>query len=94
MKNRNILNTLKMNSSKSTPRPHGNSNVAKNGEFNNDNDDRIKIERSSKYYKQCDKFENWFIHMELFFGFQKNHSQSQENHICNHLHTQQNFKIG
>ena len=60
-----------MNTSKSTPRPHGNSNVAKNRGINNDNDDRIKIERQNKYYKQRDKFENWFIQMELFFGFQK-----------------------
>ena len=60
-----------MNISKSTPRPHGNSNFAKNGGFNNDNDNRIEIEGSNKYYGQRDKFENWFIQMELFFGFQK-----------------------
>ena len=67
MKNRNILNTLRMNTSGSTPRPHGNSNVANI----HDNDDHIKIERPNKYYGQRDKFENWFMQMELFFGFQK-----------------------
>ena len=71
MKNRNILNTFRMYISKSTPRPYGNSNVAKIRGINNDNDDRIKIERLNKYYGQRDKFENWFIQMELFFGFQK-----------------------
>ena len=67
MKTRNILNTFRMNISKSTPRPHGNSNVANI----HDNDDRIKVERPNKYYGQRDKFENWFMQMELFFGFQK-----------------------
>ena len=56
-----------MNISESTPRPHGNSNVANN----HDNDDHIKIERLNKYYGQRDKFENWLMQMELFFGFQK-----------------------
>ena len=60
-----------MNISKSIPRPHGNSNVAKNRGTNNDNDDRNKIERPNKYYGQRDKLENWFMQMELFFGFQK-----------------------
>ena len=67
MKDRNILNTLRMNISKSTPRPHGNSNVVNI----HDNDDHIKIERPNKYYGQRDKFENWLMQMELFFGFQK-----------------------
>ena len=60
-----------MNTSGSTPRPHDNSNVAKNRGINNDNDDRIKIERLNKYNGQRDKFENWFMQMELFFGFPK-----------------------
>ena len=67
MRVRNILNTLRMNTSGSTPRPHGNSNVANT----HDNDDHVKIERPNKYYGQRDKFENWLMQMELFFGFQR-----------------------
>ena len=96
MKNRNILNIFRMNISKSTPRPYDNSNVTKNRGINNDNNDRIKIERPNKYYGQRDKFENWFMQMELFFGFQKKnpHSQPQKSYIRNHLHTRQNFEMG
>ena len=59
-----------MSISKLIFRPHGNSNVVKNRGINNDNNDRIKIERPNKYYGQRDKFENWFIQIKLFIGFQ------------------------
>ena len=76
-----------MNISKSTPRPHENSNAAKNRGIKNDNNDRINIENPNKYYKQRDKTENWLIQMELFFGFQKKkHSQPQKNHVRNYLY--------
>ena len=71
--------------SKSTPRPQNNLKVANRG-INNDNDDHIKIERLNKYYGQRDKFENWFIEVELFFGFTKKKSQLQKKRIRNHLH--------
>ena len=91
MRDRNILNTFRMNISKSTPRPHGNLNVANI----HDNDDHIKIERPNKYYLQRDKLENWLMQMELFFGFQKKkHSQPQESHIRSHLHARQSFEMG
>ena len=57
-----------MNISKSTPRPQNNSNGAKNYKINNDNDNRIKIERSNKYYGQRDEFEIWFCYDLGFNG--------------------------